>query len=242
MHIQFQKLLLGQKIDLDNELPEELLSYMQAEKCELHLFSGWLHDIKRDVLAFAQFLIDYEVKPLAIEIVIASREYGYAGAIDLVCEMWVDVKGFFGETYKSGDKKGQPKESTMKKRMVCIVDFKSGRKGFYEAHEIQLHAYKKAFNENFPKIQIDKLFNFAPAEWVNAPSYKLKDQTDSVNAAKLPFMVEIAKIDKAKRKMTFTLVEGIVDPKCEDGVSKNYQEIPLDQYIKLKNAANERED
>ena len=46
-------------------------------------FMGYADDFKKDILAFAQFMKDTDLKPLAIEIVLTNPEDGYAGAIDL---------------------------------------------------------------------------------------------------------------------------------------------------------------
>src|SRR5690606_1373581 len=132
--------------------------------------SDWITEIKKDILAFAQFMIAKNVKPIAIEIVLFHPEDNYAGAIDIVCEMDEEEKGFFGETYASGARKGEPKESKRTIRVNAIVDIKSGRKGFHESHEIQLHAYKEMFQVHFPDVPIHRVYNWSPKDWRNTPS------------------------------------------------------------------------
>jgi len=139
MHSEIAKLLIDRKLNLD-EMHERLLMFM-----EMHdLPSGFMvheDELKKDLLAFTQFVFDYNVKPLAIEIVL-THEDGYAGMIDLPCLLTIDEKGFFGEVYKSGPRKGEPKETKQPREVCAIVDFKSGRKGFYEENEVQLEAYQ----------------------------------------------------------------------------------------------------
>jgi hypothetical protein len=175
-------------------------------------------------------MIDTNCKPLAIEICLWHPIDGYAGAIDIVCEMDLIEKGFFGEKYLSGVNKGQPKESKQVRRIRAIIDIKSGRKSFYESAEIQLCAYKEMWNIHFPEFPVDKFMNFSPKEWRTTPSYNLKDQTDSRNAQKLPHLVALAKIEDSKRQNSFTLVSGIVD--LVKGLAGNIEELTFIELIK----------
>jgi hypothetical protein len=164
-------------------------------------------NIKKDIQAFMQFVRDYNVKPLAIEIILASQ-HGFGGAIDLPCELDVEDKGFWGEVYKSGDRKGQPKETKKTIRVRSIIDLKSGRKGFWDTQEMQLHMYKTMWDENYPDMPIDRLYNWSPKNWRDGsvPSYNFKDQTDSKHVSKIPHMIELFKCgvgDVLDKKMMF---------------------------------------
>jgi hypothetical protein len=179
-------------------------------------------------------MIDTNCKPLAIELCLWHPD-GYAGAIDIVCELDVEEKGFFGETYASGVNKGQPKESKRTVRVRAIVDIKSGRKGFYESSEIQLHAYKAMMAYHFPEEEmiISKLFNWSPKDFRGAvPSYNLKDQTDSKRAKKLPHLVSLAKIEDETRSNSVTVINGSID--LLKGLSGNITEKTFIELIKEK--------
>ena len=78
MHSQFEELLINRRYDFDN-VPAVLLEYMERENVPESLFSQWIVKIRKDVLAFAQFVKDYNVHPLAIEIGLVHPEYHYAG-------------------------------------------------------------------------------------------------------------------------------------------------------------------
>lgn len=229
MHIKFHELLINRELNLD-AIDEDLRIYMEDMKISPNLFDSWLEDIKRDVLGFAQFLKDYKVKPLAIEVVLASQD-GYAGAVDLICLMTITEKGFFGEVYKSGDNKGNPKETKRETEVFAILDFKSGRKNFYESHEIQLEAYKCTVRENFPALDTDKmkLFNYSPNEWRTAPGYKIKDQTDSPNRRKLQHLVNIAAIEMGKRERSVLKIEGTLN--LDNPVEECFREVTIDELI-----------
>ena len=213
MHIQFETLVINRRYDFDN-VPAVLLGYMERENLPEKVFAEWLPKIRKDVLAFAQFVRDYNVKPLAIEIGLVHPEYHYAGCIDLPCLM---------TDPKSG------------KQFTAIVDFKSGRKGFYEEHELQLHLYREMWNVNYPETPVARVFNFSPKDWRTKPTYNLKDQTDSVNARKLPYLLALASIEDEKRDNTLTIVRGVLD--LDNGkIADNILTLSLADLIKTKAA------
>ena len=213
MHIQFETLIINRRYDFDN-VPSALLAYMEENNLPERVFTEWLPKIRKDVLAFAQFARDYNVKPLAVEIGLVHPEYHYAGCVDLPCFM-TDPKS--GKTF------------------TAIVDFKSGRKGFYEEHELQLHLYREMWNVNYPDVPVARVFNFSPKDWRTKPTYNLKDQTDSVNAKKLPYLLALATIEDEKRDNTLTIVRGVLD--LDNGkIADNVLTLSLAELIKTKTA------
>lgn len=230
MHAEIARLLIDRKLDLDL-MDERLRDYIEVNQLPVG-FVSHLDELKKDLLAFAQFVIDHNVRPLAIEIVLTHKD-GYAGAIDLPCLMDIEIKGFFGEVYKSGVNKDKPKETKKTIEVCAIVDFKSGRKGFYEDHEIQLEAYRRMWNEAYPDRKADKIYNWSPSDWRTSPGYKLKDQTNSPNLQKFDSLIDIAMIEEGKRQKTFIKVFGKIDldnPKLEE----NIQELTLNELIKKR--------
>jgi hypothetical protein len=119
-----------------------------------------INELKKDVICFVKFIEDYKVKPIAVELPVMNDRY--AGTIDLLCCMWINDE--------------------MK---TCLIDYKSGRKGFYDSHRVQLHAYKQLIKECYD-IDIDLLFNFAPSDFtkdiskhsIKQPIYKLENQSN----------------------------------------------------------------
>lgn len=217
MHIQFEKLLISRKYDFD-AVPQLLLEYMEQENLPDKFFGDSLSKIRKDVLAFAQFVRDYNIKPLAVEIGLVHPEYHFAGCVDLPCIM-TDPKT--GEIYPA------------------IVDFKSGRKGFYEEHELQLHLYRMMWNENFPDMPISRLFNFSPKDWRTKPTYNLKEQTNSVNAAKIPALLDLARIEDEKRENTLTIIQGVLS--LDEGkIGDRILTLSLAELIKTKASEKEK--
>jgi hypothetical protein len=149
---------------------------------------AWADDIKQDTLAFAQFCTDYNVKPLAIELSLVSPTLGVAGTLDIFVEMDYTESGFFGEEYKSGERKGQPKESKRTSRVLAIVDNKSGRNSTGGVHNAaQLRLLRMLLDEAYPQFagKDIKLYNWHPKDWRTRPTYTLVDQCNgfSENAA-----------------------------------------------------------
>lgn len=211
MHSQFERLVVGRRYDFD-DTPAALLQYMDENNIPEGYFNEWLVKARKDVLAFAQFIKDYNVRPLAIEIGLVHPDYHYAGCLDLPCVM-TDPK--------------------TKKDVRAIVDFKSGRKGFWEEHELQLGLYREMWNVNFPDAPVERIYNFSPKDWRTSPTYNLKDQTKSPNLCKLPHLLALAAIEDDKRDNTLTIVRGVLDldnGKPEDNVLT----LSLAELIKTK--------
>jgi hypothetical protein len=233
MHALFQTYLITRRLDLDSIKPQ-LLAYCAAEYLPATLAVEWEYELKKDALAFAQWVKDYQVEPLFIEVVLASRD-GYAGAVDLGCYLTVQENGYHAtEVYQSGPRKGMPKECKVEKRVKAIVDFKSGRKGFYEANEIQLGAYEQLVTENFPMLGGDwQLYNFSPKDWTgNKPSYNFKLQSTSRSLAKLPYLVQLARIEAGKRERMVTQIGGVISQDAE--LSDNVAFVSMEQLAKAK--------
>lgn len=220
MHAQFEELIINRVYDLD-DLKEKLKTYIEVNRLPDN-FIYYADDLKKDVLAFAQFVKDYDVRPLAVEIALVHPYYKYAGMIDLPCTMLRKPGGT--------------------ERINAIVDFKSGRKGFYEEAEIQLHLYKMMWNVTFEEHPITNVFNFSPKDWRKKPSYNLKDQTDSPNAAKIPALLEIAAIEDDKRDNIFTAVSGSISLDEPQDFTNNVISLTLAELIKTKAPVEETPD
>lgn len=212
MHAQFEALLIARAYDLD-ELRPKLKAYIEQQNLPDD-FIFYADDLKKDVLAFAQFVLDYDVKPLAVEIALVHPDFGFAGCIDMPCNMQI-----------------KPGSDT---RINAIVDFKSGRKGFFEEHEIQLHLYRMMWNANFPDCQIERVYNFSPKDWRKRPSYNFKDQTDSPSAKKIPALLELAAIEDERRDNMFTAVSGVIALDNAPDLGDNIVSLTLSELVKKK--------
>lgn len=212
MHAAFEELLINRAYDLDG-LKGKLKEYIEVYRLPDD-FIYYADDLKKDVLAFAQFVLDYDVRPLAVEIALVHPYYKYAGMIDCPCTMLAKIGG--------------------DERINAIVDFKSGRKGFYEESEIQLGMYRDMWNVNFEQFPVTRIFNFSPKDWRKRPSYNLKEQTDSPNIRKIPYLLEIAAIEDEKKDNTFTSVNGMVLLDNAPDLTQNVISLSLAELIKTK--------
>lgn len=224
MHTMFAHVLINGSIDL--QFVDSLVhEYAQRENRVVNTWQ-WTEDIKQDIIAFAKWVSDYDVKPLAIEISLCSQEMGVAGTADLPCLMTIPTKGDWGEVYKSGANKGQPKLTTKGVRTLAIVDFKSGRKSYGGMVDCaaQLRLYKALWVENFgyyddslntisQEIETDgiRLFNWSPKNWKTEPGYHLAEQTDSFSDARMETMIQMYKLSqKPVEEKTKTFYSGVV--------------------------------
>lgn len=235
LHSIFVTLLITNQYDLD-KLSLLLQQYATKEKCEYK--EEWVEELKKDALSLSQFIIDYKVKPIAVEIILYHPTDGYAGALDLVCEFDYEEKGNFGEVYASGERKGQPKESKRTIRVVGIVDLKSSKKGFFESNILQLAAYREMWNLKYPEVHIEKIFNIAPRGWDTKPAYTLKEQTYSKDILKLKQYVENERIDNLNKNWTITTFEGKID--LVKGIEQNIISKSLEELVKPKENENNK--
>lgn len=86
MHAAFEELLINRAYDLDG-LKGKLKEYIEVYRLPDD-FIYYADDLKKDVLAFAQFVLDYDVRPLAVEIALVHPYYKYAGMIVARVPCW----------------------------------------------------------------------------------------------------------------------------------------------------------
>jgi hypothetical protein len=206
MHGEYAEMLINKTYDLDN-LKTRLLAYMETNNLPME-FVDYADDLRKNMLSLAQFIIDAKVEPLAIEIPLIHPDYRFGCTLDLPC--WMTLKG---------------------ERFRANIDFKSG-KNFYESNEVQLHAQKEAWNYHFPDCEIKRVFNWRPKEWREKPTYHIQEQTDSVNAEKLPHILAMAQIEDKKLENMLTICNGVIDLK--KGITDNYKVFTLAELVKKK--------
>lgn len=222
MHGEFEKLAINRSYDFEAS-SEALLEYLQRENLPVEkVFNEWAEKIKKDVLSFAQFLQEWKVVPLAIEVSLYHPDHHYAGCVDMIC-------------YMTSPNAERNEDGTLVKpedTFLAVVDFKSGRKGFWEDHEIQLHLYKLMAEANF-NCAIDRVFNFAPKDWRKKPTYNLKDQTEAQSRLKIPYLLELARLADEERDKDVIIVRGKIS--LDESLETAYKTMSLSELIKEKN-------
>jgi hypothetical protein len=161
-HIMWAKLLLRYNLDMSEiGIREQLAKLFESEnKTFVYDFKEWHKKIKQDLIGFVQWVQDYKVKPIAIEMSLIGERY--SGTIDLVCEM----------------------ENIDNHRFLAIVDWKSGRNDFYDDYVIQLEGYRQLWNEKFPDKLIERIFSYGCKDFrlpigKTVTPYRFKEQTDN---------------------------------------------------------------
>lgn len=192
MHKLIGKWLIERHIDFGN-IQNEVDEYVALQNYWQPEVNTWARKLQYDVASFCQFTIERNLIPLGLEYVLLS-EKGFGTLIDLVCKMDISETGFFGEVYKSGDNKGQPKESKRRKRITAIINFKSGRHGFYRSNGIQIECERQLWEENFPELPLEAAFNWSPKEWDINPGYNLKDWTGEIEPEEVDSVLKLAEI------------------------------------------------
>lgn len=217
MHGEFAELLISRTYSLDQV--RQRLEIFATNHLLPPMFMDYVGSLQKNLLSMAQFMIDYDVKPLAVEISLLN-EYdtenklsGYGTTLDLVSEM-----RFKGSS----------------SRDICITDFKSG-KGFNEKNELQLHAQRDTWNKHFPEFKVDRVFNWRPKNWQRLPTYEFKEQTYSKSAPKLYFILGQALIEDSKIDNTLTICRGIIDlTESKKDIKDNFESYTLAELVKNK--------
>lgn len=255
-HSCIERLIINKGYNLD-ELKTELAKYIEREQLPSS-FINYADSLKRDLLAFAQWMYEYDVVPYAVEISLYSERYGFAGMIDLVANIrkyprseekkvrdkWaedsVKAAGDDKKLAKLGEKLAEI-EQKFSERENAIIDFKSGKKGFYEEHEIQLGMYRMLWEGWFSEIQIDSLYNFAPKDWRSKPTFAFKNQTDAPSLEKIPYLLGLyALVDDSEKDIT--LVGGNIDMQALNPTESCIKVISMAELVKEKEATPQEDD
>lgn len=142
-----------------------------ANRLEIYPPAEWEADLMKQIWACMQFMIDYDVKPIGLEVTLMHPD-GFAGTVDMICTMLVNpasqsafnkmqrsAKKFDGtfEEWRAEILKGQ--------RKTGIVDWKFGKSLYPTSHAPQLFCYKRLVEFNYPNIEIEFLHNVRPKKW-----------------------------------------------------------------------------
>jgi hypothetical protein len=147
--------------------------WFQAQLSELGLkdraLNAATNELTKDLASMVQFFYDYSVEVIAVELPVFIG-MGVATLIDLVVIM--------------DDKASDQTPIKTANRHKAIINLKSGKKGFFDTHVLQLEGERMAFNETYSKLvgyEIDCVYNLAPTNWRVTPKYKIKNQTEAAN-------------------------------------------------------------
>lgn len=186
----------------------------------------WTQKLQEDLYALNSFATDYNFEPLAIELPLISKKYRFAGTIDAIG--WLHIgSGVNGRILK--------KDKELRK-VLAIIDWKTGRHGFYASNEAQLHMYRLLAEENFPEILKDTqlcLYNWAPKDWENEEDqkYVLKEQSESREKHKILHYIQLFHLDHTPEIPKLRKFSGVLRFKQSNG---NLQHIELSKILNLE--------
>lgn len=201
--------LLAEKLIQD--VPAEIRSYLMQNQLYHVNAEKWTYLMKRDLLAFVEFMLDYDVKPLATSVALTLPKHRLAGTIDLLCEMNDRI------LTKTEQKKGESP-----KRIKAVVDYKckigdfsgnSERASFYDSECLQLYIYAQMVSENLG-IPVEAVFNFSPKNWRKVPDYNLRHWNTSVVweriTKKFPAYCDIFNVDYPDEELEIQVINDAI--------------------------------
>lgn len=124
----------------------------------------WAFFLPRNIASWIVFCEEHEVEVLAVEFPVWSDKYSVATLCDIYCEL-----------------------TFSRKRYRAIINLKKGylddaradeSKTFYEGSDLQLQIERLLWRECTPHLPVDMIFNWAPNNWTEKPTYTLKNWTD----------------------------------------------------------------
>jgi len=233
MHGQFAPLLINRKYDLD-PIHEIIHEYCKEDEMIVDEIA-WTRELKKDIIALANWINEFQVKPLLIEAPLCSRKYGVATLVDFFGKMILPEKGFWGEEYKSGSRKGQPKETMKDCEVYVFADFKSRKKAYVtETDELQLAFGAEMIKENFPEFK-DKdirLYSWHPKDWKTVPGSHFTQHTNKHSEREMELYSELYHLKNDVSRYTRMSFKGVVE--VGKDLSENYELKTLLEIIDLR--------
>lgn len=247
LHDVFADILRNKPFTLDLDLIfADYKDYCDAHKINFDEAMRWYEQKRRkiqdDLIGFVCWKREYNAIPVAIEYPLMSKKGLHAGQLDIVCWLTITEK---------------IKKEEVTRKVLALVDVKSGfGPDFYEENELQLKAYSDLWNEEFPNLKIEKIYNYGCNNFMRKSlnaylikgkhgkfkPYRFKDQTDSKNLYKWDHYIELYHGTKENMKMT-SLYKFDKTIEIKDGVdiSNILHEIDPVQNVLNKHKENENE-
>jgi len=169
-----------------------------------------------DIESFMIWVDEYNVRPIMIEGVLKSDKYRLASALDLVFEF--DDKETISfldhsKPFLRGPREGQPRPSkkTVSKTVRAIVDHKSGGTSGKD-YALQLEIQKIIWEENYPDLPIDRLYNLAPRDHRKAkkPGCSFTEKTGKLSPAAVRSYITLGQeeFEGIEHRPCLTIMEG----------------------------------
>jgi hypothetical protein len=234
MDILFNKMIIAGTVD---DIDRQIRDFTMSQGLYNISLSQWTDQLKKDCLSFAQFVSDYDVKPILVSCPLKSDNLMIAGTLDLLCEM--NDRILTKTDIKKGVEVNRIKAIVDYKAKIGDMTLKSERNSFYDAECLQLQLYKKLYNDTFEiydsltsPAQVNTLYNFSPKNWRTSPDYNLKcwNNTKVYDKMKRAFDLYfmIWEIDNEDSERNITVIDNSISLK---GFETQFRKISLTEYI-----------
>lgn len=195
VHNEINNYLLTHLFDMDT-LDERVYQYLVANKYTYNV-DDWVYELRPKLTAMLKFIKDYNLTPLLCEGVVKFESdefrlasgvdfWGFAGAVDFLgyADIPEEVEVGTGEYFKSGPRAGTEKteKQIIKKRKLCLIDWKSGNNSDYKNYTFQQHMYAMAIEQTYG-LQVEEVITVNPKEFKdgNVPNYNVTNHKEKFN-------------------------------------------------------------
>ena len=228
MHILFVKLLLKYQIDLsDTGLVMELQIFMDKEGLIEFKYDRdqWFKNIRQDLIGFIQWVQDYQIKPIAIEMTLHGEHV--SGTLDLICQA----------TFKN--------QALMPVERIIITDWKSGRNDFYDDYIVQLDGYWELIIEKYPNLQVDEIWSYGCKDYrlpigKTVTPYRFENQTNKLQRGRWKHYLDIYHYEnpEIELKSKAEIIDTIIN--IETNVKDCIKEVNPLEFLEEENADQEQ--
>jgi len=257
MHILFSEYLTRGSLD-SGTIPARIAQYKYDKRLKFDTYY-WNDSLCNDLECWHQFCVAHSVRPLAVSLMLYSDDLRIAGEIDAIISMKIGT-GVNGNILKADYKVNKNNEIEDKtQEIICIIDWKSGRHGFYNNNEAQLCFYKKMFVEHYPELHNVRIANWSPKEFESEnATWAFKFQDDSIEQNKIGLYRQLFAVDESIEKpanvkqiqgvwklgennssnVTFTPLEGLlISRKLHTTIDINNQDDKKELFNEINNVA-----
>jgi len=181
LHLCCAEFLRNGSFDLD-DVPERIAIYTSNHNIQFNVHQ-WRYDLQQDMIAFAAMCAERNVELIGVEVPIASSSLGYAGTSDILCRMNFE-----------------------RKRVVALIDVKSGRNADSLEYMLQVTAYQLLWNLSPAGNHscVTHIFLWHPSAWTTKPASVLKNYSEHVAQLQLHWFTLTEAYAQQQELATFT--------------------------------------
>jgi hypothetical protein len=142
-------------------------------------------EMRQDLIGFLSWVQTAKPEPLILEGQLHGGEMLIAATLDFFGFVTIEVEDFYGEVYKTGDKKGLPKKTKQPIKVLAVIDWKTSIKKESETesdakiismyNKLQLNYQRYFIEKTFPEYSNIKMFNVITKDWRTNPGVQVSE-------------------------------------------------------------------